>query len=365
MPMVPEAVDRDAGLRADRRGALGGVRRVRRRTSSRRASTTPRPTVVVSASCGIEADRVIEYKPLLDARARARRAPAGALRRSCSARRPRRRWSPGATSTGPRLMAGRRAGRLRAGRGDRPALHPLHLRHDRQAQGRRARQRRARGRAGLDACRTSTTSAPGEVFWAASDVGWVVGHSYIVYAPLLVGATTVLYEGKPVGTPDAGRVLAGGRRARRQGAVHRADRVPGDQEGGPRRRAAGASTTCRRCGTCSWPASGSTPTPTTGRRSSSASRSSTTGGRPRPAGRSPPTCVGSSRCRSSRARRPCRCRATTCGSSTATASRVPRRRGGRDRASSCRCRPGTLPTLWGDDDRFVASYLSRLRRATT
>jgi propionyl-CoA synthetase len=44
----------------------------------------------------------------------------------------------------------------------------------------------------------------GEVFWAASDIGWVVGHSYIVYAPLLVGATTVLYEGKPVGTPDAG-----------------------------------------------------------------------------------------------------------------------------------------------------------------
>jgi propionyl-CoA synthetase len=52
---------------------------------------------------------------------------------------------------------------------------------------------------------------PGDVWWTASDVGWVVGHSYIVYAPLLVGATTVLYEGKPVGTPDAGafwRVLA-------------------------------------------------------------------------------------------------------------------------------------------------------------
>ena len=52
---------------------------------------------------------------------------------------------------------------------------------------------------------------PGEVFWAASDVGWVVGHSYIVYAPLLAGCTTVLYEGKPVGTPDAGafwRVVA-------------------------------------------------------------------------------------------------------------------------------------------------------------
>jgi propionyl-CoA synthetase len=52
---------------------------------------------------------------------------------------------------------------------------------------------------------------PGEVFWAASDVGWVVGHSYIVYAPLLAGCTTILYEGKPVGTPDAGafwRVIA-------------------------------------------------------------------------------------------------------------------------------------------------------------
>jgi propionyl-CoA synthetase len=54
-------------------------------------------------------------------------------------------------------------------------------------------------------------TGPGDVFWAASDVGWVVGHSYIVYAPLLIGATTVLYEGKPVGTPDAGafwRVVA-------------------------------------------------------------------------------------------------------------------------------------------------------------
>ena len=45
---------------------------------------------------------------------------------------------------------------------------------------------------------------PGEVFWAASDVGWVVGHSYIVYAPLMTGLSTVLYEGKPVKTPDAG-----------------------------------------------------------------------------------------------------------------------------------------------------------------
>ena len=53
--------------------------------------------------------------------------------------------------------------------------------------------------------------SPGEVYWAASDVGWVVGHSYICYAPLLHGNTTIVYEGKPVGTPDPGafwRVIA-------------------------------------------------------------------------------------------------------------------------------------------------------------
>ena len=61
------------------------------------------------------------------------------------------------------------------------------------------------------AWRTSTTSRPGEAYWAASDVGWVVGHSYICYGPLLNGNTTIVYEGKPVGTPDPGafwRVIA-------------------------------------------------------------------------------------------------------------------------------------------------------------
>ena len=78
---------------------------------------------------------------------------------------------------------------------------------------------------------------PGEVYWAASDVGWVVGHSYIVYAPLLHGCTTVLYEGKPVGTPDAGafwRVIVASISVR---AVHRADRVPRDQARGSAGRA--------------------------------------------------------------------------------------------------------------------------------
>ena len=74
---------------------------------------------------------------------------------------------------------------------------------------------------------------PGEVYWAASDVGWVVGHSYIVYAPLIYGCSSILYEGKPVGTPDAGafwRVIS---RVPLRDAVHRADRVPRHQEGRP------------------------------------------------------------------------------------------------------------------------------------
>ena len=82
---------------------------------------------------------------------------------------------------------------------------------------------------------------PGEVFWAASDVGWVVGHSYIVYAPLLHGATAILYEGKPVGTPDAGafwRVISEHKVC---SAVHRADRLPRHQEGRPQRQATSAN----------------------------------------------------------------------------------------------------------------------------
>ena len=125
---------------------------------------------------------------------------------------------------------------------------------------------------------------PGDVFWAASDVGWVVGHSYIVYGPLLLGATTVLYEGKPVGTPDAGAFW---RVASEHGvkalftaptairAIKKEDPdgahlgklrpvgaevpVPGRRTAGPRHLPLGVGR--------SW-----------------ASRSSTTGGRPRPAG---------------------------------------------------------------------------------
>ena len=70
---------------------------------------------------------------------------------------------------------------------------------------------------------------PGEVFWAASDIGWTVGHGYIVYGPLLHGATTILYEGKAGRHARRRRVLARVRAARRQRAVHGADGVSRDQ----------------------------------------------------------------------------------------------------------------------------------------
>ncbi len=138
---------------------------------------------------------------------------------------------------------------------------------------------------------------PGETYFCASDIGWVVGHSYIVYAPLLHGCTTVLYEGKPVGTPDAGafwRVVAG---VRGRLPVHRADGAAGDQEGGFGRRPDRRRTTSRPSAACSWRASAPIPTRSPGPSACWTGRSSTIGGRPRPAGRSPATRWASASCR--------------------------------------------------------------------
>ena len=129
--------------------------------------------------------------------------------------------------------------------------------------------------------------APGDVFWAASDVGWVVGHSYIVYAPLLARRDDGALRGQAGRHTRPGRVLAGGRRARREGAVHRADGDPGDPQGGSR----GAHLGRYDLSALKYLfLAGERLDPDTyhGRRRSSASRSSTTGGRPRPGGRSPP-----------------------------------------------------------------------------
>ena len=156
---------------------------------------------------------------------------------------------------------------LRRGRGDRPALRPLHVRHDRQAQGHRPRQRRPRGGAGLVAAeRLRHPPGPGLVDRLRRRLG---------RRPLLHRLRAAdrrrddgALRGQAGRHPGRRRVLAGDRRARGRGAVHRADRDPGDQEGGPGGRAAAPATTCLACARSSSPASGSTPTPTTGRPSS-------------------------------------------------------------------------------------------------
>ncbi|HLN25165.1 MAG TPA: propionyl-CoA synthetase, partial [Patescibacteria group bacterium] len=208
MPMIPEAAF--AMLACARLGAIhsvvfGGF--AANELATRINDCTPK--VIVSASCGIETSKVIAYKPLLDhAIELSDHKPDHTIILQ--------RTQVAAEMTAPRDIDWTSAVAAATPHDCVPvaATDPLYILYTSGTTGQPKGVVRDNG-GHMVALKWSMKNIynvdPGEVYWAASDVGWVVGHSYIVYAPLLHGATTLVYEGKPVGTPDAGafwRVIA-------------------------------------------------------------------------------------------------------------------------------------------------------------